>query len=103
MKLYEYEIVLSTPIGDRKGVLSIKIDNDRLEGVLSVLEQNNDVSGRINTEGICFMEGGIKTIVQTIPFQAEGELNDQSIHLVLHTVKDNMMIIGQSKKGECSL
>lgn len=97
---YRYDILLSAPIGDKKGVLTINIFQDKLNGDLVLMKHKNHISGTIDQNGKCIISGTIKTLTKIINYNGSGYIDEQVATLILNTSGGNLIISGKAVKEE---
>lgn len=104
IKSRKYNIVLSAPIGDKKGVLNAHIFQDRLEGELIIMKNENYFCGTIQKNGSCEISGHIKTLSGIVDYSGTGYLDSKTVTLVLNTRNRNLIVTGeiQDKGGNDS-
>lgn len=83
MREHNYKIFLETPLGSRKGVMHLYIDNAKVNGYLDLLGQRQPISGEINEDGNCSLSGRLKTLVSEFSYKATGYINDVSVDLII--------------------
>lgn len=91
---FKYEIVLIAVIGDRHGTLSADITDNRINGVIHVMDQDNHFSGTVDEKGNCNISGTIKTLLRNAEYTAEGFLDKSRITLSLDINGKKMIIAG---------
>ncbi len=96
---YTYDIVMNTPLGDKKGIIYLKVDIDRVSGSLNILGKVNNFTGEIYTNGKCHINGTIKTIVSTFEYTAKGYISDETIELSLYGRRNVFNIRGISREN----
>ncbi|MGN0607486.1 MAG: hypothetical protein ACI4JM_13290 [Oscillospiraceae bacterium] len=96
IKRFQYKIVLSTSIGDKNGIMTADIVNDKLEGNLIVMKNENYFCGNIKPNGSCEISGCIKTLIGTVSYNGEGYIDEQSATLVLNTGKRKFVVSGKA-------
>ena len=105
MKQYNYDITLSTPLGDKSGVMNVYVDNETIKGILKVLTKENNFTGKILANGKCELFGEIKTPVRKIVYTAIGILKEDGVNLSLRSTCDRLLINGTVCKdigGNCN-
>lgn len=95
MEKLRYDIVLSAPIGDKKGTLEAEIDGERLEGRLIIMRNENYFCGTIGENGGCEISGRIKTLTGNVAYIGKGRLGGGSLALVLDTGKRKLVVTGE--------
>ena len=96
---YIYDIVLQTPLGEKKGIVSLDINNARVCGCLSILGKENAFTGDIDINGRCNLNGYIETIVSTFQYTAEGYINNEIINLTLYGRQEVFHISGTASRN----
>ncbi|MGN1482047.1 hypothetical protein [Porcipelethomonas sp.] len=94
IKTNKYEIVLSSPIGDKKGMLTTEISGDKINGIINIMKYDNFFSGNVDEEGNCHISGALKTIIRNTEYKATGFLDSDKITLVLETDKRKLILTG---------
>lgn len=94
-----YNCVLSAPLGDKKGTLTAKIVDDKIEGNLHIMEYDNYFYGNIGKDGRCLIYGDLKTLPETLRYEATGHINENSLSLTLNIGKKKIILNG-SKDGK---
>lgn len=92
IKSYQYEIILSAPIGDKKGYLTVNIAQGKLDGNLIVMKNKNYFSGIIKPNGNCEISGSIKTLIGSVDYHGEGYVDEQTAMLILNAGKRKLII-----------
>lgn len=80
---HQYEVTLQTPIGERHGHMAVTIDNSQIDGVLTILKKAAPFHGILHEDGNCLIKGELFTLMQTIAYEATGEIKEESLHLTL--------------------
>ena len=77
IKKYQYEILLSTLIGNKNGILSVAVMQDKLEGSLIIMKNENHFCGTIKPDGSCEISGSIKTLTGSVDYHGDGYIDQQ--------------------------
>ncbi|MGN1133889.1 MAG: hypothetical protein ACI4RN_05465 [Oscillospiraceae bacterium] len=96
IKRYNYNIIMAAPIGDKKGTLKVEIIDNKLEGSLVIMKNENYFYGSIKSNGSCEVMGDIKTLTGTVEYQGEGYLDMQTVTLVLNAGSNSLIITGKA-------
>lgn len=96
-KTYNYNILLSAPIGKKSGTMTAVVIDGKLEGLLRIMKNENYYNGQIDEKGNCEISGNIKTLMGTVEYSGTGYLNHTSIELCLNTGKIKLKISGVSE------
>lgn len=88
-----YDVELSTLLGKRTGSLKLQFS-----GVLSLMRAENPVHGQVSREGLCSMDGSIRTRMNTYPFAAEGLMLTERIELLLRCAGFSLPLCGTRKE-----
>ena len=76
-----YEIILKTPLGDKCGELAAEIKNGTLRGSISLLGNTEPIEGMVDEQGNCKLKGKLRSLLQTVDFEAEGTINYDALRL----------------------
>lgn len=95
IKKYQYEILLSTLIGNKNGILSVAVMQDKLEGSLIIMKNENHFCGTIKPDGSCEISGSIKTLTGSVDYHGDGYIDQQIVTLVLNTGKRKLFVSGK--------
>lgn len=93
-----YDILMNTPIGQRKGNISAKIENGKLQGFLSLFGNTNPIEGNVDGNGNCSLKGKFVTLMKSVDFTANGTIDPDVIRLALKGDCGYYEIIGQLRK-----
>ena len=89
-----FNIVLHSPMGDRKGFLTLFIDNEKLSGVFRLLGFDNKIeSGYIKDGGYSFISK-LKTAVGELNCKVAAHLEKQTLLGTANTEKEIIKITG---------
>ncbi|MGN0575745.1 MAG: hypothetical protein ACI4J2_06905 [Ruminococcus sp.] len=97
---YRYSIVLSTPIGEKKGIMTFDTFHDKIDGSLFIMRNENYFCGIIKSDGKCNISGSIKTLAGNVNYHAEGYIDEYTVTLVLNTGKRKFIISGELLQKE---
>ena len=81
---YSYDIVMQTPLGDKKGRMDLKTSLDRLSGHIYIMGRKNEFAGKVDGQGNCSISGSILSIVSSLDYSAKGRLSKEEIELTLY-------------------
>lgn len=95
-----YQIVMRTPLGDKRGQLQMEVREQSISGYLDILGHRKPIHGRMEPDGRCQLEGHMVTLVRTFPFTADGQVDGQSISLTLREGQNVFQIEGAVSAGE---
>lgn len=93
MKSNTYTVTLETPVGIKKGTMTFEKEGSSISGVLSIMKERNPFSGTI-CGASCHIIGSLKTLVNTIPYEADGTITDEMLSFVILTDKHRLMLCG---------
>ena len=93
-----YAVELSTLLGKRTGSLNLQFSGERFSGVLSLMKAENPVHGLVSREGLCGMNGSIRTRMNTYPFTAEGLMLPERVELLLRCAGVSLPLCGTRKE-----
>lgn len=90
-----YNIVMETPLGKKKGNIMLFINDgadeashagvDIITGEISILDVSEPFIGTLGEDGFCKFNGNLKTPGKEIAYEAIGKLSDYGIDLLLNT------------------
>ncbi len=99
MKKYDYNVVLDTELGKRKGKMQILVQGNKIEGILNLLKHTEPVYGNINTDGSCRLQGKIVTLIKEISYVATGYIRSDELYLKFKIGANNYLLKGLPRKG----
>lgn len=104
MPKQSFRIVMKTSIGERCGTMTAEWEEGILRGIMTILEQTNAFSGKIDEDGNCCMEGKMVSPVRTIPYIAMGTLSLAKLQLSIREGRNTFELIGVPyfEKGEAN-
>lgn len=90
----EYDVVISTPMGDMDGKVTLDIDGSKLSGTIFFMKNENRFSGgTVDEEGNISFKGDLKTPVGKMEYTIEGILKDGRIDAVAKTKMGDLKIV----------
>lgn len=82
----EFEVVMSTPIGNINGKVITHIEGDRISGVISFMGQENEFkNGIIDGDGNVTFSGEMKTPIGKMAYTSTGKMVDGKIEAIAKT------------------
>lgn len=78
-----FNICMDTPIGKRYGTMSVKKQDNILDGFLDILCEKEHFCGEIDTAGNCRIIGKIVTLMRTMAYKASGKITPEGVCLSL--------------------
>ena len=66
----QYDITMQTPIGARYGSMAVRVEDGRVNGILTILKKAVPFEGVIHEDGNCRITGKLITLMRTIPYDA---------------------------------
>ena len=94
-KNLKYNCILSAPIGDKKGIFTAKIIDDKIEGNLHIMKYDNYFCGKIDNTGHCSISGNLKTLPKTLSYEASGYMDENVVTLTLDIGKRKLVLTGK--------
>lgn len=91
---YSYKIIMDTQLGSKYGTMLLKIEDNKIEGNMCILANEELIHGEMLGNGMCRLRGRIVTLMRTVEYTAEGYLDDKKIDLILHGERNNFHISG---------
>lgn len=102
---HEYQIQMYTQLGVRKGTMQLQMNHGQINGTMTILKQTEPLQGTMDENGVCHLSGRLVTLLNTIPFTAEGRITDKELELTLTGGTNRFRITGivlQQRRGEKS-
>ena len=91
---YHYDLEMRTPLGIRRGNLELMVWGDFLNGYLTMFTRTIPIrNGKRSGNKITF-EGDMKTLMNMIPYKAEGVVISSGISLMIETAQGNYPVTG---------
>jgi predicted TIM-barrel fold metal-dependent hydrolase len=87
-----YEVLVSTPMGEFPGKVSLNIDGNNLSGVLSLLNNDNKFNDGTIEDGKVTFSGELKTPMGKMTYNVTGTFIDGKIDAVAKTKMGNLKI-----------
>lgn len=100
MPEYMYDIILKTEIGDKKGQLALKINQNIVEGMCTLLGFTEPCSGFIDEKGNCTLRGRLKNFRAVYDYMGAGYVDGSQIDLVLNSGRKRFRLIGAAADGK---
>ncbi len=89
----QYDVVISTPMGEMNGKVTCTIDKETLSGTIVFMNKENSFSnGSIDAEGNIAFKGDLKTPVGTMSYSITGILQNGTIEAVAKTKMGDLTI-----------
>ena len=93
----EYDVVISTPMGDMDSKVTLNIDGTELSGTISFMNKVNEFkNGTIDEAGNVAFSGDLQTPIGKIPFTISGTFFDGQIQAVAKTKMGDLEIRSKS-------
>ena len=89
-----YNIVMKTPVGLRYGTMTLCMIDNRVYGVLDLLEHAEAFNGTVDSDGNCTICGCLVTLTKTISYTAVGKVSPKTIALSLQGDRNIFEITG---------
>lgn len=89
----EYDVSISTPMGDMDGKVNLNIDGNALSGTIFFMKNENEFTGgSIDENGNISFKGDLKTPVGKIAYTIDGTFVDGKIDAVAKTKMGDLAI-----------
>lgn len=98
MAHYLYDITMKTPLGDRRGQLSLDCENGHCQGSMTLLGTKTGIQGTLDETGHCELQGELRTLLRSLPYAASGTLQPDRLSLTLVAGGHGYAIRGQGKE-----
>ncbi|MGN0747100.1 MAG: hypothetical protein ACI4ML_10530 [Aristaeellaceae bacterium] len=100
MARYAYAITMKTPLGERRGQLSLDCEQGVCQGVMTLLGTRSGITGTLEPGGQCELRGLLCTLLRTIPYTAAGMLKPERLSLTLKAGNRSYPLDGEGKGRE---
>lgn len=80
---YMYHIDLATQMGIKHGELFLSVIDNKIDGIMNILGEQQSCSGERNSDGSCILFGKLKTKLSVFDYTAVGYFDKDSILLDL--------------------
>lgn len=91
---YKYDLEMNTPLGKRRGNLKLIVWNNFLNGYLTMFNRTFPIKeGMLDGNEVCF-SGDMKTLMNMLPYKAQGNTNVSGITLMIETTRGNYPATG---------
>lgn len=94
MKEYNYDVVLDTELGKRKGTMRLSVDGTKIDGFLSLLNKTESCQGNLGKDGQCSLHGKVVTLIKEFVYEAKGYIRDNELVLTLKSGKNTFSMKG---------
>lgn len=99
---YTYTLEMQTPLGIRRGCLELKLENESMEGNLTMFTRTTPIQdGHLCRKHIVF-RGEMNTSAGSVPYLAEGELYRGALELEITTHWGRYSVHGISDRNRRS-
>lgn len=89
-----FKIEMNTILGLKIGELAFSENGEAISGILNLLYKKNDIHGFLNENGDILFSGSITSLIRTIPFHADGKIENRKIALTVHTANNDFALSG---------
>lgn len=89
-----YGIQMRTLLGWKKGTLTLRTQGGLLSGVLEILGNRNPIADGIALDNRCRFRGEIRTALGSVAYEAEGEVDGDTLTALSRTSKGDLQITG---------
>ena len=82
---YHYDLEMRAPLGMRRGNLELIVWGDFLNGYLTMFTRTIPIQNGSRDGNNIFFSGDMKTLMNMLPYKAEGTVSENGITLVFST------------------
>lgn len=100
MPEYIYDVVLKTQLGLKRGIMSLHIEQENINGYLDILQHSEPFNGEIDITGDCILQGKFKTLIRFIEYTARGHIDKSNVQLVLQSTGEQFVMTGTARTQE---
>ena len=94
MREYIYDVILHTEIGERIGSAVVRIHENKVSGILTLLNRTEHFTGSVAQDGTCRLSGKLISLMREIPFEAQGSITAQDLELTLYAARGSYTLTG---------
>lgn len=98
-----YDVTMRTPIGDRYGSMNVTVNQNHVDGILTILKKATPFAGSICEDGSCRISGQLITLMRTIPYEAVGRITKSSLWLILRGEQETFEVSGSVSDSNVSV
>ena len=91
-----YDISMSTPIGKKRGYLTVNTENGVVTGELEVMKHSEPFRGVIDGDGNCLISGSIVTLMRTVKYTAVGIIKESTVELRVTAANHTFEVRGEA-------
>ena len=99
----QYQILLESPMGPKKGILSLKIENPIITGVFSLLGHDNVLSGILTDTGEYYLSHTLHSAFCSIPCHSHWKHTQNELFGIIQSAYGNWnchgTLLGISEEG----
>ena len=93
VQINEYDVVISTPMGDLPGRVAANIDGTLLSGTITFMKHENSfANGTIDEAGNIAFKGDLKTPIGRMAYAINGTLKDNIVNAIANTKMGDLKI-----------
>ena len=93
-----YEIMMYTPLGSKKGMMSCRIKNGIINGQLYILKHSEPFEGVIDEDGNCKIKGKIVTMLKAACYTGIGRITASLVELKVYYGRGEYELCGTPLK-----
>ena len=97
---YKYALEMIVPLGKRRGLLELKVSNNRVGGFLTMFTQRLPLETAILSGSELSFTGEMKTLMYPMKYNATGTIDRNTLKLSFNTDKGVFPTTGEALKGE---
>lgn len=90
-----YRINMKTPLGERKGTLTVEKNGELLSGYLDILRHREPFAGTVDETGNCRIAGVFITLIRRVSYVATGRISDASLCLQVKEGRNTFELQGE--------
>lgn len=97
--MQQYNVVMQTPLGNRRGVMTVQIAGRDVSGTLALFGHSQPFTGSIAADGQCTISGSFVTLLRTVQFSAVGTLTHGSVSLRMQGERNVFLLTGAASES----
>ena len=92
----QYNVRMYTPLGAKKGTLTVERKESQLKGFLNILGHKEPFEGIVDKMGNCRITGLYITLLREVSYVATGKISSSSVHLQVKGQRNVFELSGNS-------
>lgn len=96
---YQYDVLLETLLGERRGAMKLHVRHRRVDGYLKLFGHTEPVSGVVGKDGIYRLSGKFVTLMSEFYYMATGRADKEKLDLTIYGGRAVFRMTGTAPTG----